>query len=131
MILFERKMKKIISMMTIMLLSFSLSTQIFAMDKRVTSSSSKVTTADITKKEAKENSKYWRAGYLKGKATGHVTAKQYHYANVTLYTNKTNHIKESGRKWGKGKISVDTGWDKKMSCLINMYFSHIYYGFDK
>ena len=67
---------------------------------------------------------------LKGKAQGYVDSKKYHYANVVLFTNKTSHDKESGRTWGSGKVSVDTDWDKKMSCFLDMYYAHVYYGFE-
>ena len=122
--------KKLLSFAMVFLLSLSFTVNTYAMDKRVKSSKSWTVTKEITKKEAKENKKYWKEGYLKGKAQGYVYSKKYHYANVVLFTNKTSHDKESGRTWGSGKVSVDTYWDKKMSCFLDMYYAHVYYGFE-
>ena len=84
--------KKLLSFAMVFLLSLSFTVNTYAMDKRVKSSKSWTVTKEITKKEAKENKKYWKEGYLKGKAQGYVDSKKYHYANVVLFTNKTSEI---------------------------------------
>ena len=57
--------KKLLSFAMVFLLSLSFTVNTYAMDKRVKSSKSWTVTKEITKKEAKENKKYWRKDILK------------------------------------------------------------------
>lgn len=52
--------KKLLSFAMVFLLSLSFTVNTYAMDKRVKSSKSWTVTKEITKKEAKENKKYWK-----------------------------------------------------------------------
>lgn len=54
--------KKLLSFAMVFLLSLSFTVNTYAMDKRVKSSKSWTVTKEITKKEAKENKKYWKEG---------------------------------------------------------------------
>lgn len=122
-------MKRICCAILMGVLMFSMNTNIFAMDKRVTASKHYVTEKKITASEAKQH-KAWKKGYYKGKATGYVTSSKRHYANVGLFVQYNSYSKYSGRKWGTGKISVDTGWGTGISTLpVDIYYSAIYYGF--
>lgn len=117
----------IILLLTVTLLVCSISPS-FALDNRVEASKVTLHTKLITKDEAKKN-KNWVKQYYKGAVTGYITAKKRHYANVRLYLVGVP-VKSSGRSWGKGKVSVSTGWWKG-GCAITTtpYGRAIFYGF--
>ncbi|MDD3185669.1 MAG: hypothetical protein PHT76_10270 [Anaerostipes sp.] len=113
--------------MSVIIMNMSMS--VFAMDKRVTASKHYVTEKKVTAADAKAN-KNWKKGEYKGKANGYVTSAKMHYANVALYLQYSNYSKKSGKKWGKGKVKVGTGWLTKTSAKpFDLFFSAIYYGF--
>lgn len=99
-----------------------------AMDSRISSSDSNIYYSIVTAQEAKTH-KGWKKGFWKVGAKGHVTSSVKHYANVVLYDVGYIELKRSGRKWGKGKISVDTKYAENHSPLIVDDHSKIYYGF--
>lgn len=122
-------MKKFTCILLLVTLMGTVSTNVFAIDKRVSASKHYVTDKKITAKEAKEH-KAWKKGYYKGKANGYITSSKKHYANVALFVQYSTYSKYSGRKWGTGKVSVGTGWATGISTLpVDIYFSAIYYGF--
>lgn len=122
-------MKRIYCTILMGMLLISMSVNVSAVDKRVSASKHYVTEKKITATEAKKY-KAWKKGYYKGKATGYVTSSKKHYANVALFVQYNSYSKYSGRKWGTGKISVDTGWGTGISTLpVDVYYSAIYYGF--
>lgn len=49
---------------------------------------------------------------------------------ATCYLNSfREHLKYFGRKWGKGKVSVSTGYAKSVCAVVGDYYgSAIYYG---
>lgn len=92
----------------------------------------------ITAKEAKNNKK-WKKGYYKVGAKGYVTLKKYnkkkkkwvafkHYTNTQLLCMGMNE-KWSGRVWGTGKVTANTGYSKS-SCGItpDYYGCSVWYG---
>lgn len=122
-------MKRIFGILLVVSMVISIQSPVFAVDKRVKASKTWVTTKDITAKEAKAH-KYWKKGYLKGNGKGYVTANQKHGVSVKLYAYYTNNCwKYSGRKWGTGKVSNSTGWATNNCCLLDEYFSAVYYKF--
>ena len=98
----------------------------------VTASSKSVYSKKITKAEAKKY-KYYKKNYYKFGAKGSVTAKNKHYANVQLIEGLTGTVlASSGRQWGKGTVSVDTGYCTTYCCLIvdpDLQYATIWYGF--
>ncbi|MDD6299421.1 hypothetical protein [Hornefia butyriciproducens] len=126
-------MKKIRCMVCIVVclsVFFIMGVPTFAMDHRVSSSGHKAVTRVISKEDAKKH-KHWKYGYYKGYAKGYVTSTYKHYANVKLYF-LGDSVKSSGRKWGTGKVSVETGWDYNDCDLTGAAVgSSIFYGFSK
>lgn len=124
-------MKRLFIGLLITTIIFTTPASTFAMDKRVKASKHWVSTKEITAKEAKAN-KHWKKGYLKGNGKGYVTASQKHYVTVKLWADYTNKCwKTSPTKWGYNKVENSTGWAKNNCCLINLYSSSVYYGFNK
>lgn len=62
-------------------------------------------------------------------ATGYTTSKSRHYTNVRLMNGAIGCIcAESGRKWGKNKVTATTPTiDTFLAC--NNYYGKVYYGF--
>lgn len=61
-------------------------------------------------------------------AKGYIQCEPYHYANVRLIEKATDYIvKESGRKYGYNKVSVETGKTKSYASKDKLKAA-IYYG---
>lgn len=119
---------KMICVLLAMAITLVFSVPAFAMDKRVTASNVHVYDKCISKSEAKEH-KYWIKGYYTAYAKGYVTSKTKHYANARLLSFGAK-VKDSGRKWGTGKVYANTGWDYSGCSIVPDYFgSQIFYGF--
>jgi hypothetical protein len=123
------KMKRlIIKFVFVVVFVVSSSSFTYAMDSRVSASSYDVDTGLITAKDAASHSA-WTKGYYKGKTYGFVTSTYKHYANAELLLVGA-HIKYSGRKWGTGKVSVNTDWGYSACAIIPNYYGGVmYYGF--
>ena len=69
-------------------------------------------------------------------AYGYVTSKDRHYANVELNDYLCTKQIRSGRKWGTGKVNVETAhvdyddWNCKYAYLDMQLWTKIYYGFN-
>lgn len=109
------KIKFAVLMMMVMVIGTTTVTPALFMDKRVTASKVEVV---------------YKSDSNKSKAKGYVTAKSKHYANVFLLC-LGNELAKSGRKWGKGKVSVETKYVKRGYAGAAVDGAKIFYGFEE